>query len=122
TVASAIETLSYEFTNQAEGTWVFRVQGVDSANNKTTEYSATSAAVAVDKSPPFPPSAEASREPDFAGNGGWYKDSVEVAFTSNGDKPLSDGSAGSGVDPTSVPSPATVRTSGSDTVCGSGAG
>src|SRR5205823_5092604 len=93
TVASGIEALSYEFSGggEPEGTWVYRVQGLDPSHGQTTEYSPTSASVVVDKTTPFPPSAEASRGPDFAGGGGWYKDSVEVLFTSNADRPLSDG-------------------------------
>jgi hypothetical protein len=120
TVASGIEALSYEFSGvgEPEGTWVYWVQGLDPSHGQTTEHSPTSASVVVDKSAPFPPDAQASREPDYAGGGGWYKDSVEVLFTSNGDRPLSDGSAGSGVDPASITKPQTVSTSGSHTVCG----
>lgn len=119
-VASGIEALSYEFSGagEAEGTWVYRVQGSDSTHGQTTEYSPASASVVVDKTAPFPPSAAASREPDYAGGGGWYKDSVEVEFTSNGDRGLSDGSPGSGVNPSSIPAPEILSTSGSHTACG----
>jgi hypothetical protein len=119
TVATSIGALSYEFSGagEAEGTWVYRVQGSDTTHGQTTEYSPGSASIVVDKTTPFPPSAAAAREPDFAGGGGWYRDSVEVDFTSNGDRPLSDGSPGSGVNPASIPSPQVFSTSGSHNAC-----
>ena len=117
TVASGIEALSYEFSGagEEEGTWVYRVQGSDPEQDLTTEWSPTSAPVVVDETPPNAPSALASRAPDYAGGGGWYKNSVTVSFTSNGDPALSDGSPGSGVDPASIPAPETFTTSGSYT-------
>ena len=54
-------------------------------------------------------SASAARAPDYAGGGGWYKDSVEVSFAANGDPNLSDGSPGSGVNPASLSGAADVR-------------
>ncbi len=119
TVASGIEALSYQFSGagEEEGTWVFRVQGVDSSHGQTTEYSPTSAHVVVDETPPYPPSAKVSRAPDYAGGGGWYKDSVEVLFSKFSDPNLSDGSPGSGIDPASIPPTQTIDTSGSHDVC-----
>ena len=120
TVASGIEALSYEFVGagEAEGTWVYRVQGTDPGHDQTTEYSPESAPVVVDKSAPYAPTATANRAPDYAGGGGWYKDSVTVSFTSNGDPNLSDGSPGSGVNPSTVPASQTFDTSGSHTASG----
>jgi hypothetical protein len=120
TVASGIEALSYEFSGagQEEGTWVYRVQGIDPEQDLTTEWSPASAPVVVDETPPNTPSAVASRAPDYAGDGGWYKNSVTVSFTSNGDPTLSDGSPGSGVNPASIPAPETFTTSGSHTASG----
>ncbi len=120
TVASGIEALSYEFTGagEDEGTWVYRVQGTDPSQELTTEWSPASEAIKVDKSAPNTPSAAADRAPDYAGGGGWYKDSVTVSFTSNGDPLLSDGSAGSGVDPSTLASPQTFTTDGSHTASG----
>ena len=49
-MASGIEALSYEFpktAKEAEGTWLYRVQGVDSVNLKQTAFSPESAAVVV---------------------------------------------------------------------------
>ena len=37
--------------------------------------------VKVDETAPNAPLASAARAPDYAGGGGWYKDSVEVSFT-----------------------------------------
>ena len=120
TVASGIEALSYEFSGagEAEGTWVYRVQGVDNVHSQSTEYSPASTPVVVDRKAPYAPTATPSRSPDYAGGGGWFKDSVQVGFTSNGDPTLSDGSAGSGVNPASVPGTQTFNTSGAHVSCG----
>ena len=115
TVASGIEALSYEFTGagEEEGTWVYRVQGSDPSQSHDDRMVARLAPVVVDKTPPNAPSATPSRAPDYAGGGGWYKDSVSVSFTSNGDPGLSDGSPGSGVNPASIPASQTFEPSGS---------
>jgi hypothetical protein len=120
TVASGIEALSYEFSGagEEEGTWAYRVQGSDPTLGQTTEYSPASAPVVVDETPPYPPSARASRAPDYAGGGGWYRDSVEVSFSKFADPNLSDGSPGSGINPASIPASETFSTSGSHTGCG----
>jgi len=120
TVPGSIEALSYQFSNPAEeeGTWVYRVQAADSVNDRVTEYSPASTPVVVDKTAPYPPVATASRAPDYAGNGGWYKDSVTVSFASNGDRTLSDGSPGSGVNPASIPASQTFSTTGFFEGCG----
>jgi hypothetical protein len=116
TVASGLTSPEYAFTSGApeeEGTWTYRVsesdEGGESAPSQASEE------VKVDETAPNAPSATADRAPDYAGGGGWYKDSVTVSFTSNGDPTLSDGSPGSGVNPTSLPSPQTFTTSGSHT-------
>jgi len=57
----------------------------------------------------------ADRSPDYAGGGGWYKDSVTLTAAGNGDPLLADGSPGSGVDPASIPGAVTYATSGSFT-------
>ncbi len=120
TVASGLEARRYEFgaTHEAEGTWVYRVQGSDPGRGQTTEYSPTSTPVVVDESAPFAPSALASRGVDFAGNGGWYDDSVEVSFGRLGDPALADGSPGSGIDPSTIAPTDTFNTTGSHTACG----
>ena len=56
--------------------------------------------------------------PAYSGKGGWYKDTVTVSFTANGDPNLADGSPGSGVEPSSLTSPETFNTSGSFKDCG----
>jgi hypothetical protein len=119
TVASGLTSPEYAFTSgspEAEGTWTYRV----SASNEgpASEYSGASTEVKVDKTPPYAPTATASREPDYAGGGGWYKESVTVSFTSNGDPSLSDGSPGSGVNSSTLSAPETFTTSGSHTACG----
>ena len=120
TVASGIASLEYAFTGagEEEGTWVYRVQGYDAALNLTTEWSSESSPVKVDQSPPNPPSGSADRAPDYAGGGGWYKDTVTVSFSDNGDVLLSDGSAGSGVNLGTLSAPQTFNTDGSHTASG----
>ena len=106
TVASGIEALSYEFTGAGRGrrhVGVPRRRARTQRNSLTTEYSPESDPIMVDKTPPLAPTASADRAPDYAGGGGWYKDSVNVSFSSNGDPALSDGSPGSGVNPASIP-------------------
>jgi hypothetical protein len=119
-VAGNIGALSYEFTGagEEEGTWNYRVQGSDAGREQTTAYSPASEAIVVDKTSPNAPTAKASRPPDFTGGGGWYRDSVKVSFTANGDPPLADGSPGSGVDLATLTSPETFETSGSQTASG----
>jgi hypothetical protein len=120
TVAGGIGALRYTFegAGEQEGTWVYRVQGSDPGHGQTTEYSPASAPVVVDQTPPFPPSTSVSRPPDYAGNGGWYKNSVTVSFSNFADQNLADGSAGSGIDPATIPGSQTVTTSGSRSACG----
>ncbi len=120
TVASGIASLEYAFTGtgEEEGTWVYRVQGYDAVLNLTTQWSNESSPVVVDQSAPNPPSASPDRAPDYAAGGGWYKDTVTVSFSENGDVPLSDGSTGSGVDLGSLSAPQTFNTDGSHTASG----
>jgi hypothetical protein len=118
-VASGLTSNEYAFTGgspEGEGTWLYRVTA--SNEGPTTEPSEESAPVVVDESAPNPPSAAADRLPDYAGAGGWYKDTVTVSFTDNGDPALSDGSPGSGVEPSSVPSPQTFTTDGAHEASG----
>jgi hypothetical protein len=119
-VASGIEALSYEYTGagEEEGTWEYRVQGTDPSVPATTEWSGPSAAIKVDKTPPAAPSASADRSADYAGGGGWFKDTVKVSFTDNGDPLLSDGSAGSGVDLGTLSGSQTFNTDGSHEASG----
>ncbi len=119
TVATGLSKREYTFTAggpEAEGTWKYRV----SESNETGEsgYSAESEPIKVDRTVPYTPTAEASRPPDYAGKGGWYKESVTVSFTANGDPVLADGSPGSGVNPATLTEPVTFDTSGSHEACG----
>jgi hypothetical protein len=118
TVATEIAALQYEFTGagEAEGTWVYRVEG--SNGEQVTGFSPPSEPVVVDESAPAAPTASADRAPDFAGGGGWYKDSVKVSFSANGDPALADGSPGSGVNGASLSGPVVFSTSGSHLASG----
>jgi hypothetical protein len=118
-VASGLTSAEYAFTAgspEGEGTWTYRV--IASAEGSESTPSPSSSSVVVDESAPSVPTASADRAPDFAGNGGWYKDSVTVSFSANGDPALSDGSAGSGVNPATVPAPQTFTTDGAHEASG----
>ncbi|HEU4918178.1 MAG TPA: PxKF domain-containing protein, partial [Candidatus Limnocylindrales bacterium] len=98
---------------EGEGTWTYRVQASD--GTLTSAFSPVSDSVVVDKSAPSAPTLSADRSPDYAGGGGWYKNSVTMSSADNGDPALADGSAGSGVDAATVGPGATFSTSGSHT-------
>ena len=119
TVASGLTSPEYSFgagNPEAEGTWTYRV--TESNAGSEGEASLASEAIKVDKSAPNPPSATPDRAPDYAGNGGWYKDSVTVSFSANGDPLLSDGSEGSGVNLATLSAPQSFTTDGSHTASG----
>ncbi|HTA36366.1 MAG TPA: hypothetical protein VK761_06590, partial [Solirubrobacteraceae bacterium] len=119
TVASGLTSAEYAFTSGApegEGTWSYRV--IANGEGGESAPSSASSSVVVDETAPNAPTASADRAPDFAGDGGWYKDSVTVSFTANGDPLLSDGSQGSGVNPATVPAPATFDTDGAHEASG----
>jgi hypothetical protein len=99
-----------------------RARSVLSEETIVSPWSQPSAEVKVDRSAPNAPNATPDRAPDYAGGSGWDKDSVTVSFTENGDPLLPDGSAGSGVNPASIPAAQTLDTSGSHTACGTGRG
>jgi lysophospholipase L1-like esterase len=115
-VGNALAAPSFEFTKalrEGEGTWRYRVMAREGA--LSTAFSAASEAVKVDQTPPTAPTLTADRPVDYAGGGGWFKDSVTVTAADTGDPLLADGSAGSGVDPASVPAAVTHAASGSFT-------
>jgi hypothetical protein len=112
-VASGLTSAEYTLTSgapEAEGTWSYRAIAVHGAGE--SEPSAASSAIVVDRTPPGSPNVGADREPDFAGDGGWYEDSVTIAFAAGSDPALPDGSSGSGVDPSTVPAAVTFDTDG----------
>lgn len=74
-------------------------------------------AVNIDRGKPYKPALTADRPADSAN--GWFRDTVTVTTTDAGDRLLGDGSAGSGVDPASVPAPQTFATSGRHVAAGS---
>ena len=79
--------------------------GIDAENDIDTPWSEVSDAVTVDQTAPAAPSLAPGRDPEFAGDGGWWKDSVDVHTSDNGDPDLRDGSTPSGVDPSTVAGP-----------------
>jgi len=113
TVASGLSSPEYTFSSAPEGTWTYRVQA--QGEGSESEYSGGSSEVKVDRSAPNAPSANPVGSPAY---GSWFKDSVQVAFTANGDVALPDGSEGAGVNLASLSSPQTFNTSGSHTACG----
>jgi hypothetical protein len=118
-VATGLTSPEYTFTSgspEGEGTWTYRVTA--SNEGPETEPSAASEEVKVDETAPNAPSASADRLVDFAGGGGWYKDTVTVSFTDNGDAALADGSPGSGVNLATLSPPQTFNTDGSHVASG----
>ncbi len=118
-VASNLPKPEYTFGSgnpEAEGTWTYRV--TESNEGAAGEPSAASEAIKVDETGPNAPTATADRSPDYAGGGGWYKDTVTVSFSSNGDPLLSDGSAGTGVDESTLSGPQVFNTDGSHLASG----
>lgn len=111
-IAAGLSAASYSFASSpAEGTWTFRVRAEESAS--VFGGWAASAAVVVDMSAPnAPTAATTAAAPDFSAGDGkaWWKGSVQVSFTGNGDAALADGSPGSGV--ASVTAPETFTTTG----------
>jgi hypothetical protein len=119
TVASGIIGTEYTFGSgnpESEGTWTYRV--LESNEGSPSEASGASEEVKVDRTGPNPPTASADRTPDYAGGGGWYKDTVTVSFSDNGDPLLADGTAGSGANPATLSAPQTFTTDGSHVASG----
>jgi hypothetical protein len=118
-VASGLTATEYSFTAgapESEGTWEYRVIASDESGESAP--SASSSAIVVDKSAPAAPSATPDRAPDYASGGGWYRDSVTVSFSANGDPALADSSPGSGVDAATLSAPETFTTDGSHLASG----
>ncbi len=82
------QTLSGEGRNQSAS-----ATATDNAGNGD---SATVPGINIDKTAPTAPNAVTDRFPEDAA-GGWFKDSVTVLFSDNGDPNLASGQAGSGV-------------------------
>jgi hypothetical protein len=126
TVATGLESPSYSPTEEQEGTWNYRVRSrtvipafkAEPEAVVVTPYSEEISNIVVDRSPPNAPTATPDRAPDYAGGGGWYKDTVTVSFNSNGDPLLADGSPGSGVNPATLSEPQTFNTDGSHEASG----
>lgn len=74
------------------------------------DLSAGERRVWIDRHKPGKPSIATDRPADSAN--GWWRDAVTATVTDSGDPLLADGSAGSGVDPASVPAPVVHDSSG----------
>src|SRR5205085_1282172 len=119
TISSTLSKHPYAFTTSSpeeEGTWTYHVNETNESGE--SEYSGESEQIKVDHTPPAAPTPNADRSPDYAAGDGWYKDSVTVSFTDNGDPLLADGSSPSGVNVASLTAPQTFNTSGSHTASG----
>ena len=114
-VVSGSGTLEAVLTIRGEGRHPIACAAADRSGNRTSE----STAALIDLTNPGAPTLAADRVPDYAGGGGWYADTVTVTATDAGDPLLADGSAGSGVDPGSVPAPQTFTTTGRHVVVAS---
>lgn len=118
-VATGVRRLDYAFSSdgyfELQGTWRYRVRAADPTAPGT--YKLDSATVIVDRIPPAAPVLAADRAPAWED---WYRDGVVVRFADGGDPALPDGSAGSGLNPASVPAPRTLSTTGTHTITGAG--
>jgi dienelactone hydrolase len=117
-VNTSIPSNSYDFVSgsaEGAGTWRYHVSAHQNDPSSVTASSGDSTPIKVDKSAPATPTVAADRPADYTGTGGWYKDTVDVTVTDNGDPALPDGSDGSGVDVGSIPPTATHSASGTYT-------
>ncbi|WP_155892957.1 PxKF domain-containing protein [Intrasporangium chromatireducens] len=100
-VAEKISGTSYNFGAgaPAEGTWTYRVKAVETGASSalSSDWSASSTPVVVDRSGPNAPLASAGEPAYVGGDKSWWKDSATVTFSDNGDPSLPDRSSGSGV-------------------------
>lgn len=118
TVATGLTSPSYSPSNEEEGTWSYRVRSTTAVpaykfepeQVNVTPWSDALEGIVVDKTAPNA-SVSADRAPDYAGGGGWFKDTVTLTFNAS-DPLLGDGSPGSGVNPASVPAPQVFNTDG----------
>lgn len=120
TIATSITSNSYVFSSAnavAEGTWTYKVVASDEDGGTSTE-SDESNTVKVDKSAPNAPTGATTSAtgPYNDGSTDWFKDSVTVSFTDNGDPALADTSLGSGV--ASVTASQTFNTAGAFSLTG----
>ena len=119
-VATGIRGLDYRFSSdgffEQQGTWKYRVRAADPTG--AGAWRNYSGQVVVDRVAPAAPVLTTDRAPAWQD---WYRDGVEVRFADGGDPVLPDGSAGSGLDPASVPAPRLITTTGATVVSGSGA-
>jgi hypothetical protein len=88
------------------------------ANDHAGHTETAKAAVLVDFKPPQAPVAHADRPPDYAGHGGWYRNSVTVSFTAQRDPGLPGGVPGSGINPSSLTGAHTIAASGTHSAVG----
>ncbi|HEX8121941.1 MAG TPA: endo-1,4-beta-xylanase [Solirubrobacteraceae bacterium] len=94
TLASGIPSTSFDLPFEREGTWTYRVRAEDG------EWSAPSAPVVVDRTPPPAPAVTPAQP--------WFRDLAAVTLFA-ADPPLPDGSPGSGVE---AAAPATLAATG----------
>lgn len=107
------------FSGEAEGSWKYQVRAAKSGLFSSYATNA-SPIVTVDKTAPNAPTATATTSPDYTDGSShnWWKDTVTVGFTANGDPTLSDGSAGSGVNASTLSAAQTFTTLGLNTASG----
>jgi hypothetical protein len=119
-VGSNITNNYRDFTNEPEGSWKYRVRASDNHGAMSAWAEDSLPIVKVDKSNPNAPSASATTPSVYTDGSShnWWKDTVTVHFTSNGDPALIDSSAGSGVNASSITSDQTFTTLGLHTASG----
>jgi len=111
TLTTGPTMLASEFTVRGEGRHTVSCTAGDTLGHSGSSETP----VLIDLRAPRAPTLTADRAPDYAATS-WYRDTVTVTATDNGDPAALDGSPGSGVDPASVPAPQTYATSGNSFV------
>ena len=119
TGATNLGSPSFAFSSgspEGQGTWTYKTKAVD-ALGAESGLSDASDPIKVDRTKPNAPTLSVSAGQTAFPVGGvdWYKDSASIDVIPNGDPNLPDGSAGSGIDPTSFTSPFSVTDNGSST-------
>lgn len=98
-VATGLTSASYAFNSANavdEGTWTYKVEASDEDGGTSAESDASND-VKVDKSAPSAPTAATTPTDPVANSGGWFKNTVTVAYSGSTDPALADTSVGSGV-------------------------
>ncbi|HEX2087464.1 MAG TPA: LamG-like jellyroll fold domain-containing protein, partial [Solirubrobacteraceae bacterium] len=107
---------SVTLLDQPEGRVRYRVTA--QSGGAESDPSPLSEPVLIDRGAPRAARLEVERAADWTSPAGvaWYRDSVSATWHDQGDPDLRDGTPGTGVDPSTVPAPVTLATTGAHEV------